>query len=88
MVNADNHVTIASLGGIPPLIALLGGGSDEAKVHAARALANLALNDDNKATITTMGGMPPLSDGSDDARPAAAGAFATHTQTLRGLCQG
>ena len=49
-----------SLGGVPPLIALLGHGSDEAKVHAARALENLALNDKNKVKIVKMGGVPPL----------------------------
>jgi len=58
--NKANQDSIASQGGVPPLIALLGGGSDNVKEHAARTLASLALNDDNRATIASAGGIPPL----------------------------
>ena len=52
---------VASLGGIPPLLALLGGLSADAQLHAAEALSNLARgNPANQAAIAKAGGVRPL----------------------------
>jgi len=78
-LNDENRATIASAGGIPPLIALLGGGPDNVKAQAALALGNLARNDDNRATIASAGGIPPLIallGGSDNVKVHAAGTLA------------
>ena len=47
--NEPNKVSIASAGGVKPLVLLLGGGNARAQMHAANALACLALgNVDNQ----------------------------------------
>ena len=56
----QNQAAIAAAGGIPPLVALVTSGNDAAKLSAAGALLNLALNDQNQAAIAGAGGIPPL----------------------------
>ncbi|KAG1673088.1 hypothetical protein FOA52_013158 [Chlamydomonas sp. UWO 241] len=56
--NADNQVTIAAVGTIPPLVRLLG--SADVQNNAAAALLYLAKNADNKITIATAGAIPSL----------------------------
>jgi len=58
-LNADNHVSIAVAGGIPPLVALARDGTDRQKEQAAEALGLLAINADNQVAIAKAGGMPP-----------------------------
>ena len=58
---AENRVSIASAGGITPLIALFDGGSEEAKEQAAGALMNLASNNvANQTAIMGAGALAPL----------------------------
>jgi HEAT repeat protein len=59
MCNNENIVTIASAGGISPLIALLMSSSVREQ-EAASALANLSTNIENEVSIALAGGIPPL----------------------------
>eukprot|EP00438_Fugacium_kawagutii_P002753 Skav229389 [mRNA] locus=scaffold4358:69560:76538:- [translate_table: standard] len=65
--------------GIPPLVALLNDGNDEAKVEAAAALRNLAVAAENKVRIADAGALPPLvallKEGNDEAKVQAAAAL-------------
>ncbi len=54
---AQNCVTIASAGGIAPLITLLASPSSGVQRNAARALSNLGMNDENRVAIATAGGI-------------------------------
>ena len=57
--NAENQVTIAASGGVPPLIEMLTGASTGYR-DAAGALWALAANAANQQTIAEMGGIAPL----------------------------
>jgi vacuolar protein 8 len=52
--------SIATAGGVPPLIQLLRDGSADTKEIAAGVLRNLARNEENQSVITDAGGIPPL----------------------------
>ena len=61
LTNVDAVRTMLELpGGIAPLIALVERGTDDQKERAARALANLALDDGNRVAIVQAGGVPAL----------------------------
>ena len=72
-------VAITQAGGVPPLIALVEGGTDGQKERAALALGNLARDDGNKVAIAQAGGLPPLialvEGGTDDHKEMAARAL-------------
>ena len=77
-MNDDNQIAIAAASDIASLVALVGGGTPDAR-EAAAALKNLArLHADNKVTIAAAGGIAPLvalvGSGTPGARGAAAGA--------------
>ena len=50
-INAENKVTIAQAGGIPPLVALVQSGTIGQKEQAAYVLRNLPMDAENKALI-------------------------------------
>ena len=59
--NAENKVSIASAGGIKPLVELAQSGSELAQRHAVGALWHLATdNDANDKSIVAAGGIPVL----------------------------
>ncbi len=59
-LNPQIQVTIAQMGGIPPLVEMLKDNSDQAKCHAAETLANLARNARNRGLIRKCGGIRAL----------------------------
>ena len=78
--NAENNLAIARAGGgIKPLVALAGNGTDGQKQWVAAALSHLALNADNQVAIATAGGIDPLvalaRGGTDGQKENAAGAL-------------
>ena len=56
-VNSENKATIATKGGVPPLVRLVANSVESVQVEAVAALANLAVNDDNEALIGEEGGI-------------------------------
>ena len=59
-INTKNLLLIVKEGAIPPLVALLENGTDEAKEIAAAALGNLATIHSNAVSIVSAGAIPPL----------------------------
>jgi hypothetical protein len=57
--NVENKVTIASAGGIPPLMELLASTPAGVQEYAAAVLGNLSTNAKNKITIALACGMAP-----------------------------
>lgn len=82
-IAAENQVPMVDGGALPPLVALLKDGKDEAKTDVSAALGNLALAVENKVRIADAGAIPPLVEllkgGSVGARTSAA-------WTLAGRC--
>ena len=76
--NPDNQKAIADAGGIPPLIALLGG-NPEVHKDAAGALWSLAASSENQVIIASEGGIVPfvelVKNGSFGAQETSAGAL-------------
>ena len=59
--SADNQVAITMAGGIAPLVAMVGSGTDGQKEQAAQTLWCVAANlSDNKSAIVRSGGIAPL----------------------------
>ena len=78
MLYRSNNTTIVEAGAIPPLVALLTDGTDEAKEYASGAIRNLS-NGTNKTAIVEAGANPPLvallASGTDEAKGNAAAAL-------------
>ncbi|KAH8054807.1 hypothetical protein JL722_8756 [Aureococcus anophagefferens] len=56
----DDASEVAKAGGIAPLVQLVQGGSDEAKMYAAWALKELCHYEDNRGPVGAAGGIAPL----------------------------
>ena len=64
----DNRISIAEVGGIPLLVALLDGGSEECKEQAGGALETLVLNNPHNQQAIALGLVEMLANGSASAQ--------------------
>ena len=67
----DGIAVIVEVGGIGPLVALLGSSNSQARENAANALAHLAIDRPNQIAINKANGLSPLVNILDDGTPQA-----------------